>query len=101
MCPKISSQEPQLQRRYEKLVIQHYEHDANDGVTREIRRNVIASPMTDGSTAKASGIIGRDGRAGRGEIDIASLVDNRTGVLAPASPLCTFAFSTVLTAGKP
>ena len=72
-----------MQRRYEKLVIQHYEHDANDGVTREIRRNVIASPMTDGSTAKASGIIGRDGRAGRGEIDIASLIDNRTAVLDP------------------
>src|SRR4051812_30814636 len=43
----------------------------------------MASDMTNGASAHASGVIRRGRRAGRSEISIADLVDDHTGVLSP------------------
>jgi len=43
----------------------------------------MAACVTSGSSANAPGIIRRGRRAGRSEIVIANLVDDRTGVLDP------------------
>src|SRR4051812_48898470 len=48
-----------------------------------LRRETMASDMTNGASAHASGVIRRGRRAGRSEISIADLVDDHTGVLSP------------------